>query len=137
MDRASALSLMMLGTLLLAACGGGGSHSMSPTAARAPQVIMVEIDDNSFSPKSINVQPGDTVQWVLRGSSHNHTVTEANGLWNSGQVFTTAGATFQHTFSDADTGHTYLYYCTTHQACCQMQGSIRVGNSAPAPNPGY
>lgn len=123
--------------LLLAACGGGGGHGMSPTTPAAPQTITVEIVDTAFNPQEIKVSPGDTVQWVLHGALTTHTTTEQNGLWDSGQAFTTQGATFSHTFTQADLGKTFLYYCKTHKACCQMQGSVRVGDSAPPPNPGY
>jgi plastocyanin len=119
------------------ACGGGGSDS--PTSPPPPSGgVVVEIRDFEFVPKSITVSPGDTVTWRLTGSANiGHNVNASGGAFASGAVFTSAGAQFSHTFTDADLGKTFPYYCTTHQVCCVMQGSIRVGDSAPPPAPGY
>ncbi|MFN7943715.1 MAG: plastocyanin/azurin family copper-binding protein [Thermoanaerobaculia bacterium] len=138
----SAKPSRFLGLIVLAAglvrCGGGGGYGGSPTAPPPPTAgLVVEIHDNAFSPKTITIQPGDTVTWVLRGNLATHTVTESTGRFDSGRIFTTAGMTFTHTFTTADQGHTFLYYCQTHQGCCLMQGSVRVGNDAPDPGPGY
>lgn len=93
--------------------------------------------DNAFSPRSVTVQPGDTVRWVLQGSAVGHTVTDNTGAFDSGMVFNTGGDSYSHTFGIADSGRTFEYQCATHQACCQMQGSVRVGTDAPPPSPGY
>jgi len=124
----------------LACSGGGGGSPTSPgnTPSSNPSQIVVEVQDDAFSPKSISIQPGDTVVWRLTGSpSAGHTVTDLDGTFDSGHVFTSAGATFQHTFTSADAGKTFQYKCQTHYACCMMQGSIRVGDNAPTPAPGY
>lgn len=130
--------LFFLATLALAvACSGGGGGGNSPTAPMSNGVVTVEIHDDFFSPKSVTVAPGQTVRWVLVGSDYQHTVTELDGRWDSGFRFTSSGATFAHTFGNGDDGMTFQYYCKTHRGCCQMQGSVRVGSTAPPPPPGY
>lgn len=135
----AAFAAVLIGTALVVACGGGGGGGGGPTAppAPGPQSFTVEIRDDAFVPRSVHVQPGDTVVWVYRGSHSGHTVIEAAGVWNSGEVFHNAGDSFAHTFGTSDGGKTYLYYCRTHQGCCQMQGSVQVGDNAPRPSPGY
>lgn len=132
-------SVAMLGIALLAlGCGGGGGGG-SPTAPPSsnPETIVVEIRDDAFVPRSVRVDPGDTVRWVYRGTHPGHTVTEGRGLWDSGMVFNAQGDSYARTFTGADQGLTFLYYCRSHQACCQMQGSVQVGENAPRPDPGY
>ena len=121
-----------------AACSGGDGGS-SPTSSTnsAGQEVTIEVFDFEFRPKSVTIQPGQTVRWVLRGNDRSHTTREQNGTWNSGTVFNQDGATFRHTFTVSDSGRTFLYYCASHQGCCQMQGSVRVGANAPAPDPDY
>lgn len=110
-------------------CGPGGGGG--------GQVTEVRVLDNSFDPRGVSVDPGETVRWVLAGAATNHTVTHDGGVFDSGLVLQTQGATFERTFSAADDGQTFLYYCRTHQACCAMQGSVQVGNPPQPPPPGY
>jgi plastocyanin len=137
--RLVAVSIAASGfTLALAlACGGGGGGGGSPTAPPSPSSITVEVRDYAFEPKSLTVQPGDTVVWRLVGDDKTHTVTAKGGVFDSGFTFTAPGATFTRTFTEADRGRTYEYWCQSHQASNLMQGSVRVGNTAPPPNPGY
>jgi plastocyanin len=121
--------------LLIAGCSGDDSTSSEPPVDT--NVVTVSVRDNFFEPKSIRVNPGTTVRWVMRGSMSNHTVTENEGRFNSGFVFRQDGATFQRTFSSADNDRTFLYHCETHWMTDEMQGSIRVGSNAPAPPPRY
>ncbi len=131
-----------LGSALMAlvtGCGGGGggkSPTSPPTTTPSGQVVTVTVMDDQFVPKQVTINPGDTVRWVLGGSpSAGHTVTANDGSFDSGKVFTSSGASFQHTFTTS--GTTVLYHCQTHYVCCQMQGSVRVGDSAPPPPTGY
>jgi plastocyanin len=131
----SILCAMAAGAALVLSCGGGGGGS-TPTQPRPlAQTITVEIHDNEFTPKSVIIQPGDTVRWVMRGSDKTHTVTAVDGSFDSGAMFTSADAVFERRFDQART--TFNYSCKSHKDCCQMQGSIRVGNDAPEPAPGY
>ena len=123
--------------LALASCGGGGGGygGGSPTEPSRPQqTIVVQVRDNSYEPKSITIEPGDTVRWVFSGTDRTHTVTALNGAFDSGTVFTASGATYERRF---DTVGTWDYSCKAHKQCCLMQGSVRVGSSAPPPAPGY
>lgn len=143
MLRRSLLPLSLLGAaaaLLVygIACSGGGGGGGTPTApGGGPASLVVEVRDYEFSPKSITVQVGDTVTWRLVGDDKTHTVTARGGVFDSGFTFTAPGATFTRTFTEADRGRTFEYWCETHQATHMMQGSVRVGDSAPQPGPGY
>jgi plastocyanin len=119
--------------LVALSCGGGGGYG--PTAPAMPQTLTVQVMDNTFNPKQIKIQPGDTVQWVMASDAPLHTVSAADGSFDSGQTLSKRNATFSHTFSTA--GVTVAYYCKVHQSCCQMQGSVQVGDSAPPPPHGY
>ncbi|MFP3939558.1 MAG: hypothetical protein ACLF0P_04570 [Thermoanaerobaculia bacterium] len=126
--------------LLLAGCGGGGGDG-SPTAPPNPDpgpgAATVEVHDSFFEPRSVTIEPGTTVRWVRRGQLSNHTVTARDGSFDSGFAFGQSGATFEHTFGAETDGRTFEYSCVTHEACCDMKGSVRVGQDAPAPDPGY
>ena len=127
----------ILSLLALLSCGGGSSptqNNMAPPGGGG--MTTVSVGDNFFSPMSVSVQPGDTVKWVLTGSNMMHTVTDNGGAFDSGMVFTSTGATFQHTFSASDSGKTFNYFCRTHAVCCNMRGSVSVGANAPPPSPG-
>jgi plastocyanin len=127
--------------LVAAACGGGSSNPVSPPPPPPPpppaNVVEVEVRDSLFEPKSITIQPGDTVRWIFRGSVSGHTVRAEDGSFDSGFAFSADGATYERTFGDELDGQTFEYRCISHFVCCQMQGSVRVGDSAPPPDPGY
>lgn len=128
------LTLAALAVILLALSCGGKGYS-SPTEPAGPKTVTVAVKDDLYDPKSVTINPGDTVRWVMEGSTTTHTVTDLNGAFDSGAVFTTAGATFEHQFSQANV--TYNYFCKVHGACCNMKGSVSVGDAAPPPQPGY
>ena len=97
--------------------------------------VIVTVREFAFDPKSVQIQPGQTVVWQLEGSMTNHNVIALEGRFNG--ALPEQGATFRQTFTEADRDRTFEYRCSTHQACCAMQGSVRVGANAPAPDPGY
>ncbi len=129
----------------LASCGGGGGgNSTSPPPPAPPPpapplsgAVTVEVDDSFFSPRSVLVEPGQSVRWVFVGSAAGHTVTDEGGAFDSGFVFRQAGDVYERTFPAGEEGTTFRYRCASHQGCCQMQGSVRVGAAAPLPPPGY
>ena len=86
----------------------------------------VTITDGAFSPASLAVAPGDTVTWTNQ-DDRPHTVTAANGAFDSGNL--EPGASFSFTFTDAGTTG---YACSYHP---EMQAAIVAGASRPAPAP--
>ncbi len=134
-------SLASVAALLLLSLACGGSHSSTPTQNMASppsgSAVTVQVKDSFYSPQNVTVAPGTTVQWVLEGSLTTHTVTDSGGAFDSGMTLTQPGAMFTHTFTTADSGKTFNYFCRTHAACCGMRGAVQVGSSAPGPNPGY
>ena len=136
--------ILLAGALLVAGvvnCGGGGSDSPStPTAPPPPpgiQVFTVQVQDFQFDPKSIRINPGDTVRWVLQGQDSTHTSTARDMTWDSEFVFQEVNDAFEWTTTDADNNQTFEYKCFTHENSHEMKGSILVGDNAPAPDPGY
>jgi plastocyanin len=97
----SLVTLALLGAPLgLASCGsstGPGNQTV------------VQVKDNFFSPSSVTVSVGQTVQWQWAGSNaHNVTWVVSSGAANSA---TQASGTYSRTF---DTAGTYDYYCSIH-----------------------
>jgi plastocyanin len=108
--------------------------AFNSTAASAATVT-VTVGNNCFcfSPSSVTIHPGDTVQWTWSSTGHSSTSGtpgSPNGLWDSGILG--QGAMFSHTFN---TIGSFLYYCTPHGACCNMVGTVIVANAAPTPSP--
>ena len=132
--------LVMLG---VSSCGGGGSSGSpaSPPTEPPPPVgantVAVVVQDFQFEPKSVTINPGDTVRWVFEGQDQTHTSTAKDMTWDSQFVFQQVGDVFQWTSTAADDGKTFEYKCTTHENSHEMKGSIRVGAGAPDPAPGY
>ena len=124
---------------VLLACGGGGGGS-TPTSTNSPTnnstMMTVQVGDDFFSPKDIQIQPGTTVHWVKVGMHSGHTVTDSGGAFDSGMVFNASGASFDHVFTSADGGKTFNYFCQTHVSL-GMKGSVRVGQNAAPPSSGY
>jgi plastocyanin len=138
MNRHSAV-LALAACITLAACGGGGGGGTptQPDPPGSPNVITVELNEFAYSPRQLTIEPGQTVRWVLMGSDPSHTVTARDGAFDSGLTFQDTGDVFQRTFSTSEAGQTFEYACASHSDCCDMKGSIRVGENAPAPDPGY
>ncbi|HTO87328.1 MAG TPA: PKD domain-containing protein, partial [Thermoanaerobaculia bacterium] len=100
----------------------------TPTAAAA-QTRMVSVQDFSFRDQvtgnsSTTINVGDTVQWNWVGGFH--TVTSGNccsgdGKWASGGK---GSGSFSHTFTAADRGMTFPYFCEIHGSI--MTGVIHV-----------
>jgi len=118
------LARLCLITLLLVTSG----------AAATAATVTVEVGASggfSFSPSSVTIQPGDTVQWVWIGD-HNHSVTSgteatSNGIFNSG--IHTNPFTFSFTFPNTGT---FEYFCIPHIGL-SMVGVVEVsGSVAPS-----
>ena len=117
-------------TLLLA-------FSLLSFAARGnANTVTVRIASNgelAFSPSSVTIQVGDTVQWEWDSSGHSTTSgtpDHPDGVWDSGVQ--NIGFTFSHTFLTAGS---FPYYCTPHGGCCGMIGTVTVSAPTPTPSP--
>ncbi len=83
----------------------------------------------TFAPAQLTVHVGDTVIWVHDGSATPHSVTADRGSFDSSPncppTCMGAGATFQHTFTQAGT---FAYHCKIHGAAggIGMSGTIVV-----------
>lgn len=127
--------LLLALPLLAPGCSSGGDSPTEPPPG--PGTVTVKVVDFEFDPQSIQIQPGTTVRWVFEGQDPAHTVTDVDGAFDSGFAFQQQGATWEHTFGAADNGKTFRIQCVSHEECCDMKGSVRVGDTAPPPPPGY
>src|SRR5438132_10523348 len=96
--------------------------------------VTVTVGNNClcFSPSSVTIHPGDTVQWTWSSTGHSSTSGTPgvpSGLWDSGIL--NQGATFSHTFN---TVGTFPYYCTPHGGC-GMIGTVTVSSGRPTTDP--
>jgi len=99
---------MRLGVIAATIALLSGLLFLQPTSARAD--TSVSVGDNSFSPQTITIAPGDTVTWTNNGSM-SHTVTADDSSYSSGTL--SPGNTFSHTYGTAGT---FPYYCQFHGA---------------------
>ena len=85
--------------------------------AAAAATHMVTVQDNSFSPKTLTIQAGDTVQWNNAAGGNTHNITSNNGTFghSNGSSFT-----YSFTFNSAGSNP---YQCTIHGG---MTGTITV-----------
>ena len=89
----------------------------TPTAPPPPHDITINRSSVGFTPKTLTIQPGQTVVWYQ--ADNNHTVTsDTNGSWSS--VTLGKGDTYSHKFNDPGT---YGYHCAIHSS---MKGTIVV-----------
>jgi plastocyanin len=103
----------------------------APAPAPAAGGAAVEIGDNTFTPKELNIPVGATVTWTSVGQKP-HTVTADDGSFKSDTLQN--GGTFAQTF---DKPGTYRYYCEFHGSAGGpgMSGVITGGDAAQAPPP--
>jgi plastocyanin len=89
----------------------------------------VSVGDNFFSPKTVQIQPGDTVTWTWKGLAA-HNVRSDPGQTESfkSDVMLGAGKTYDHTFANAGR---FTYLCEIHGPA--MSGVVEVG-SGPFPD---
>ncbi|MBD1386281.1 cupredoxin domain-containing protein [Mucilaginibacter rigui] len=107
------ISLMIAVVVVaVAACSKSDSNS-TPTPTKpdptAPKPdATVSITDFAFSPASVTVKSGGTVQWTNADSAP-HTATDLNSAFNSGTL--AQGGKFSFKFT---TPGTYTYHCLVH-----------------------
>lgn len=120
--------LAATGLLAIAAsCGGSsvtGDDGGTPPPPPPPPSngVNVTIQDFTFSPESITVKVGQSVQWVNDGPSAHH-VKSDDDVWDAGNLAPPSGDTGPYgdgdspgqtfTFEFTEAG-TYRYHCENH-----------------------
>lgn len=79
--------------------------------------VRVNIKDLAFSPATIRLKTGQTVEWV-NGDPLAHTVTADDKSWGSG--FINQGGRFERRFTEVGS---FPYHCEPHP---QMKGTVIV-----------
>lgn len=98
---AVALVVMTMATL-------GTARTRKPNAApRAAATVAVKITNFAFTPKTVTVAVGGTVEWT--DEAGRHMVESDDGSFKSETL--QAGGKFSHTFAKAGK---YPYHCTFH-----------------------
>ena len=107
-------------------CGGSGSTSITGTTPTTPVVPVVAVattsvsmQNNTFSPTSIEVPSGAVVTFTNNDGGTRHNVTFANAAVGSTADFTSGSKTLT---MPAATG-SYTYRCTIHSG---MTGTVAV-----------
>lgn len=131
MPIAKLISLLVIASLVIGACGAGATPSPAATAAAPPSAAAsaapssaggggasaVTIQNFSFNPQTVTVKIGTKVTWTNQDSTA-HTVTFDTGGAKSGNL--AQGATYEQTFSSAGS---LTYHCSIHSS---MTGTVMV-----------
>jgi plastocyanin len=97
--------------------------SMAAAAPASAAEQFVNVIDFEFVPKTMQVDPGDTVTWTFTAAGHTTTADQGQAeAWDSGPAANPAGDRFSHTF---DTPGRYGYICIPHGSF--MTGVVQVG----------
>jgi plastocyanin len=117
--RIGIVSVIQIALFALMLAFAFGGPLMTP--ARAATTYYVNIVDFAFSPATVTIQPGDSVQWNDTVST-DHTSTSdttSTEVWDSGIL--TLGQTYTHQFNNAGS---FSYHCSVHST---MHGTVIVG----------
>jgi plastocyanin len=89
-----------------------------PVVTEEPIIgAQVNIKNFAFSPTTVTIKAGQSVEWVNNDSSP-HTITSDTGLFDSGNE--SSGQSYSHKF---DKPGTYAYHCAYHP---NMKGTVIV-----------
>jgi plastocyanin len=117
MKTSRPLAAVAGGLLALVTAGCGGGSSGPPTTLGPNSIVMKNI---AYSPTTLTLKVGDTVNFVWKDGSIPHNVDGASDLsdFSSGNAKTSGS--YNYTFKKAGT---YAYHCDVHP---QMTGTITV-----------
>ncbi|WP_302080150.1 halocyanin domain-containing protein [Salinibaculum rarum] len=89
--------------------------------------VEVGAGDNGlgFGPAAVRVDPGTTVVWVWTGEGGAHNVVAEDGRFESPEIVSERGTTYEFTFEEAGICR---YYCVPHKAI-GMKGVVVVGTA--------
>ncbi len=113
-----ALSLATVATLILVACGGGGTTT-SPTATSQPTatptstIVKVQIVENNnkyaFDPATLTITKGTQVVWTNMSDAPHTVTSDSNAFGTTSNL--NQNQTFMFTFNTAGT---FTYHCNVH-----------------------
>lgn len=120
-DFTCSIHPFMLGTLRVEEVGPPDPDPEVPGTPEVPEPaergdVEIQTGDNFFAPGSITVPVGTTISWLNQGSI-NHTVTAADGSWDSSPLCPTTtachqpGQRYRRTFTEPGV---IPYYCKIH-----------------------
>lgn len=93
-----------------------------PAATASAAIHDVTVGNNFFSPKNLQIQPGDTVRWTNPVDiPRAHDVTADDGSFNS---VTASDFVFQKTFNTVGDNP---YHCTVHSRAASLGGTLQNG----------
>jgi plastocyanin len=92
----------------------------SSTPTPGPQTYLIRIDDFAFFPGTLNVHPGDIVQF-RNDESFDHSAVDDGGDWETPVL--SEGESYSLDTSDLALG-TYRYHCGVHGQA--MVGTLRI-----------
>jgi plastocyanin len=112
------IAILVAFAMAVSACGDEKTTTTS-SASTTPveKSSIVNISGNKFDPAELAVDVGTTVTWS-NNDSVTHTITGANGIFNSGDL--KSGQNFGYTFNEPGT---FDYTCTIHPG---MKGTVTV-----------
>jgi plastocyanin len=91
--------------------------AVQPSSAGAVSA-QVTIQALKYSPETIEIRKGETVEWVNNDLAPHTVTSQATDTFNSGAI--DPDSSWSHTFSQSGT---FPYYCTFHR---EMKGTINV-----------
>ncbi|MET0628967.1 MAG: cupredoxin domain-containing protein [Acidimicrobiia bacterium] len=122
---------LLVGLLVVAAsprparASEAAAVSAAAAPASAPEFVTVDVRDNVFTPKTIEVEPGTVVRWVNRGRN-THNVKPDEGF-EFGSRNLTKGQSYSFEFEEPGT---FGYFCSLHGAPGKGQfGAVVVGDT--------
>ncbi len=96
--------------------------ALAPAALAAQHAV--KIVGFAFTPSSVTVHVGDSVEWT-NGDGVTHTATADDASWNTGPIASGTNASVSF-----DTAGTFAYHCTIHAS---MHGTVVVVDAAAPP----
>ena len=100
---------------IVASCGGSSPTGNNNTVDPPPPTggKNVTIKDFVFSPETVTVKVGSSIQWVNDGESAHHVVSDDN-VWDSGQLAGPTGGDPYGGGGSAGKSFTFRFNCANH-----------------------
>jgi plastocyanin len=125
----SAALLCLLGSYASSDEEKTGPRSSESVRHVATTTVLMN-DDNTFEPKDVTINAGDSITWVDNGTKKHNAMAD-DGTWTTGDL-TMKGQSATMTFNKA-TGDTPIGYNCTYHKSKGMVGTITVKAKAAKP----